>query len=128
MAATHKKQIDLLDCSALVVDGNAVSRNVILQQLRDFGMVTVEAANRPIEARNKLESRSFEVVLCEQRFPDTDYTGQELLDDLRRAQVLPYSTVFVMLTGEATYAQVSEAAESALDCYLVKPQDRKSVV
>lgn len=119
--ATSKKEIDLLDCSALVVDGNAVSRSVILQQLRDFGMTVVEAANRPIEARNKLETKPFEVVLCEQRFPDTDYTGQELLDDLRRAQILPYSTVFVMLTAEATYAQVSEAAESALDCYLIKP-------
>lgn len=84
-------------------------------------MTKVETANRPIEARNKLEAKSFEVVLCEQRFPDTDYTGQELLDDLRRAQLLPYSTVFVMLTGEATYAQVSEAAESALDSYLIKP-------
>lgn len=121
MTEKKKGQPDLIDCSALVVDGNAVSRSTILQQLRDFGMTAVEAANRPIEARTKLESKSFEVVLCEQRFPETDYTGQELLDDLRRAQVLPYSTVFVMLTGEATYAQVSEAAESALDSYLLKP-------
>lgn len=121
MSGKKQREIDLMDCSALVVDGNAVSRGVIAQQLRDFGMTAVETANRPIEARTKLETKSFEVVLCEQRFPDTDYTGQELLDDLRRAQVLPYSTVFVMLTGEATYAQVSEAAESALDSYLLKP-------
>ena len=121
MTRQKKGQPDLLSCATLVVDGNAVSRGVILQQLRDFGMADVETANRPIEARTKLEARAFEVVLCEQRFPDTDYTGQELLDDLRRAQILPYSTVFVMLTGEATYAQVSEAAESALDSYLIKP-------
>ncbi len=121
MNRPKRREPDLLDCTALVVDGNAISRGVILQQLRDFGMTAVEAANRPLEARSKLETKPFEIVLCEQRFPDTDYTGQELLDDLRRAQILPYGTVFVMLTAEATYAQVSEAAESALDSYLLKP-------
>lgn len=121
MTGKKKGQPDLFDCSALVVEGNSIARGLILQQLRDFGMTKVETANRPIEARTKLEAKAFEVVLCEQRFPDTDYTGQELLDDLRRAQILPYSTVFVMLTGKATYAQVSEAAESALDSYLIKP-------
>ena len=44
-----------------------------------------------------------------------------MLDDLRRAQLLPLSTVFVMITAEATYAKVNEAAESALDGYLIKP-------
>jgi tetratricopeptide (TPR) repeat protein len=48
-------------------------------------------------------------------------SGQDLLDDLRRNQLLPFSTVFIMVTGEATYAKVAEAAESALDGYLLKP-------
>ena len=120
---TRKKirEAQLVDCTALVVDGNSVSRGVIVQQLRDFGLTAVETASRPIEARTKLELKPFEIVLCEQSFAGTDYTGQELLDDLRRAQILPYGTVFVMLTAEASYAQVSEAAESALDSYLLKP-------
>lgn len=120
---TRKKirEAQLVECTALVVDGNSVSRGVIVQQLRDFGLTSVETASRPIEARTKLELKPFEIVLCEQSFAGTDYTGQELLDDLRRAQILPYGTVFVMLTAEATYAQVSEAAESALDSYLLKP-------
>ena len=48
-------------------------------------------------------------------------SGQDLLDDLRRNQLLPFSTIFIMITGEATYAKVAEAAESALDGYLLKP-------
>jgi tetratricopeptide (TPR) repeat protein len=48
-------------------------------------------------------------------------TGQDLLDDLRRNQLLPFFTVFVMITAEATYAKVAEAAESALDAYVLKP-------
>lgn len=48
-------------------------------------------------------------------------SGQDLLDDLRRSQRLPYSTVFVMVTGEAGYTRVAEAAEAALESYLLKP-------
>ena len=44
-----------------------------------------------------------------------------MLDDLRCAQLLPYSSVFIMVTAEATYAKVAEAAESSLDAYLLKP-------
>lgn len=112
---------DIADCRALVVDPNPTSRSIITSQLRDFGVVQVAQASRPSDARRALEFREYDIVLCEQSFPGTSYTGQALLDDLRRAQLLPSSTVFVMLTGEARYAQVAEAAESALDSYLLKP-------
>jgi CheY-like chemotaxis protein len=112
---------DIAECRVLVVDGNATSRSIIISQLRDFGVLDIAQASRPTDARRALEHKEFDVVLCEQRFPDSSYTGQALLDDLRRAQLLPLATVFVMLTGEASYAQVAEAAESALDSYLLKP-------
>ena len=112
---------DIAECRVLVVDGNATSRSIIISQLRDFGVLDIAQASRPTDARRALEYKEFDVVLCEQGFPDSSYTGQALLDDLRRAQLLPLATVFVMLTGEASYAQVAEAAESALDSYLLKP-------
>ena len=112
---------DLSDCTALVVDGNATSRSILISQLRDFGVGTVVQAARPVDARRQLEYRSFDFVLCEQRFPEESISGQDLLDDLRRNQLLPFSTIFIMITGEATYAKVAEAAESALDGYLLKP-------
>lgn len=61
------------------------------------------------------------MLLRSRYFPDSQSSGQTLLDDLRRAQLLPFSTVFFMVTTEATYAAVAEAAESALDGYLLKP-------
>lgn len=117
----HRLDPDIANCRVLVVDGNPTSRSIIVSQLRDFGVVQVAQASRPTDARRALEYREFDVVLCEQSFPSSTYTGQALLDDLRRAQLLPLGTVFVMLTGEASYAQVAEAAESALDSYLLKP-------
>ena len=112
---------DLSTSSALVIDANPTSRSVLVSQLRDFGMGTVVQTARLQDARRQLEFRKFDVVLCELHFADDTMTGQDLLDDLRRNQLLPFATVFLMVTGEATYTKVAEAAESALDGYLLKP-------
>ena len=112
---------DFSNCSALVVDGNPTSRSILVSQLRDFGVGTVVQAARAADARRQLEYRGFDFVLCELHFANESSSGQDLLDDLRRNQLLPFSTIFIMITGEATYARVAEAAESALDGYLLKP-------
>ena len=106
----------------MVIDGNPTSRAILVGQLRDFGVGTVVQCSRLADARRQLEYRAFDMVLCELHFGgDAHSSGQVLLDDLRRNQLLPFSTVFIMVTGEATYAKVAEAAESALDGYLLKP-------
>ena len=112
---------DFSACSALVVDGNPTSRSILVSQLRDFGVGTVVQAARTADARRQLEYRGFDFVLCELHFANEASSGQDLLDDLRRNLLLPFSTIFIMITGEATYAKVAEAAESALDGYLLKP-------
>ena len=114
-------ETDFSACSALVVDGNPTSRSILVSQLRDFGVANVAQAARPSDARRQLEYKTFDFVLCEQHFHPENISGQDLLDDLRRNQLLPFSTVFIMITGEATYSKVAEAAESALDGYLLKP-------
>lgn len=112
---------DLSGTQALVVDANPTSRSLLVSQLRDFGVGNVVQAARLPDARRQLEYRRFDIVLCELHFSGERMTGQDLLDDLRRNQMLPFSTVFIMVTGEATYSKVAEAAESALDGYLLKP-------
>jgi len=112
---------DLSASSALVIESNPTSRSILVSQLRDFGMGNVVQCARLADARRQLEFRTFDVVLCEHHFANEAMSGQDLLDDLRRNQLLPFSTVFIMVTAEATYAKVAEAAESALDGYLLKP-------
>lgn len=115
------KEEDLFASMALVVDGNPITRSILVSQLRDFGVSSVVQCSRLFDARRHLENRKFDVVLCEHHFEHERSTGQDLLDDLRRNQLLPFSTIFIMITAEATYAKVAEAAESALDGYLLKP-------
>nr|WP_295075103.1 response regulator [uncultured Roseateles sp.] len=107
--------------SALIIDSNATSRSLLSAQLRDLGVAVVRQATRVHDARMILEHKAYDIVLCDYHFDGTEMSGQDLLDELRREQLLPYSTVFVMVTGEATYAKVAEAAEAALDGYLIKP-------
>jgi CheY-like chemotaxis protein len=112
---------DIDRAHALVIDGNPTSRSIIASQLRELGVGNVTQASRLADGRRRLEAKRYDIVVCEQQFPGDNQSGQELLDDLRRAQLLPYATVFIMITGEARYEHVAEAAESALDSYLLKP-------
>ena len=112
---------DVDKCRALVVESNPTSRAVLVSMLREMGVGNVVSCSQAIDARRALENRVFDIVLCDYHFDRSEMSGQSLLDDLRRSQLLPYSTVFVMVTGEASYSHVAEVAEAALDSYLLKP-------
>lgn len=112
---------DLRHCQALIIDTNQASRSLLRSMLTDLGLQTIVQAAKISDARRALETRTFDVVICDYHFDGSDMTGSDLLDDMRRAQLLPLSTVFVMVTAEASYVKVAEAAESALDSYLIKP-------
>ena len=107
--------------AALVIDSNATSRSVTVQNLKDFGFGLVKQATKMVDGRNMLEHRQFNLVVCDYNFDIEASSGLSLLEELRRENLLPYSTVFIMIASEATYNQVAEAAESALDGLLLKP-------
>jgi cytochrome c-type biogenesis protein CcmH/NrfG len=119
--ARNDPSTDLSEARALVIDGNPQSRSTLVAQLRQFGMGTVMHCPRLVDARRKLEIGSFDVVVCDHYFERERISGQDLLDDLRRNHLLPFHTVFIIMSSEASYSMVAEAAESALDAYLIKP-------
>lgn len=106
---------------ALLVDGNQLLRSVTAAQLREAGVGQVVGAARLRDARMLLEQQFFDIVVCNRELQDSGESGQDLLDELRRERLLPYDTVFLMVTDRALYHQVVEAAEGALDGFLVRP-------
>ena len=109
---------------ALIIDPVPMSRSVLAAQLKDFGIGQVVQCGRLDEARRLLQSRPFDLVVCEMDFAGaagTRQSGQEFLEDVRRERLVPLVTVFIMVTTESAYAKVAEAAEAALDNYLLKP-------
>ena len=63
-------------------------------------MTKVVQCSRVRDARNRLEHTVFDYVLCEQYFTESNHSGQTLLDDLRRAQLLPFFHRVFMVTAE----------------------------
>ena len=118
---------DIVTASALLIDGNPRSRNVLAAMLHGFGVLTLVQTHSAEAARRMLEHRRFDIVLCEYHFEGHALNGQELLDDLRSAQLLPLATVVVMISGETAYAKIAEVAEAALDAYLIKPHSEQAL-
>lgn len=112
---------NVIDCCTLIIDSNQTSRSILVDMLRQIGIRNIFQCIRLSDARKKLENKKFDFVLCDYYFSDSSMTGQDFLEDLRRHQILPYSTVFIMLSSEASYQKVAEVAEAALDSYLLRP-------
>ncbi len=112
---------DIGRANALVIDCNNASRSVLVSLLREFGVAEVAQVRRAQDARSLLEVQRFDIVVCDYHFDGEPVSGQDLMDDLRLAHLLPLSTVVIMISAEAGHAKVAEAAEAALDAYLIKP-------
>lgn len=105
---------------ALVVDGHATARSMLVSQLRALGVGQVLQSATAHDARQHMATLGVDVLLVEYRL-DNDILGQTLIDDLRRDGLLPLRTVVVMLSSQASYQVVAQVAESALDGFVIKP-------
>ena len=106
--------------SALVVDGSAPVRISLRGLLQGFEMTDIDAAATVAEARRKLSSRKYDVILCEYHF-DGEETGQDLLEQIAEERMQPPPTIFIMVTTEANYPRVMSVAEIVPDEYILKP-------
>jgi DNA-binding NarL/FixJ family response regulator len=113
---------DLHLAKTLVIEPNPMLRSVTAGQLRSGGVGEVVTCAKMQQARELLERDTFDIVICNlQAGEPGESSAQDLLNELRREQLLPFSTVFLMVTEQITYAQAMEAAETALDGFLVRP-------
>jgi CheY-like chemotaxis protein len=110
---------DIHKARALLIEGNALLRSVTANQLRDIGIGHVAQAQRPKDARLMIEA--YDIIVCNREFEGSLSGGQDLLDELRRENQLPHTTVFLMVASEAMYHHVVEAAEASLDGLLITP-------
>lgn len=112
--------MDLRDKYGLLIDDMADMRTTVRIQLADGGLEKCDQARNVKEAVQKLSLRHYDLIVCDYNLGQ-GADGQQLLELLRRRQILPLSTAFLMITGETSYEQVATAAEYAPDDYLLKP-------
>ena len=104
----------------LIIDAHAGMRSSMRGILSAFGVVHVEMANTANDAIRRLQTKPFDIIICDYFLGDGS-DGQQLLEQLRHENLISLSTVFIMVTAESVYERVVSAVELAPDDYLIKP-------
>jgi CheY-like chemotaxis protein len=113
-------QQSLTQKRVLIVDRHAPARDSLRQLLGVMGVTTVHGAGNSAEVIRQVKAHRFDIILSDFVLDD-GRDGQQLLEELRHANLIPLSTVYVIITSERGYTNVVSLAELAPDDYLIKP-------
>lgn len=112
--------IDLSQQRFLVIDDQAQAREALRTVAQTVGAFSVEFAGNYQDALYRIRNNRPDVILCDYMLGESR-TGQQLLEELRRFELLQDETIFMMVTGEQSYEQVVAAVELVPDDYIIKP-------
>lgn len=103
----------------LVVDESLSAREIIRYALENsFSKIEIDEASNSREAKEKLEHRQYDFILCDWESPAIK--GDKLLQWMRKHPALN-TTPFIMLTSKNDRSYIMKALQSGVNSYLVKP-------
>lgn len=105
----------------LIIDDSATVLESIRATLGVVGITAVDTSKNILDARRRMTSKNYGLVLCDYNLGRGQESGQQFLESLRSKGDLPLSTIFIMVTAENSYERVVATAEIAPDDYLLKP-------
>lgn len=114
--------VDMRGKRALVLDDSSTMRQILRMAIQNIGVTSIDLSDTVHDALYKLakQGRKYDFILCDYILGN-DKDGQQFLEELRHRKLLPYNTVFIMVTAERAYVKVVNAVELAPDDYLLKP-------
>ncbi len=104
----------------LIVDRHSPARDSLRLMLASLGVTMVHGAGSSAEVIRQVSANRFDIILSDFVLDD-GRDGQQLLEELRHAHLIPLGTVYMIITSERTYTNVVALAELAPDEYLIKP-------
>ncbi len=104
----------------LVIDDQPLARDALRTIAQTIGAFAVEFAANYQDAIYRIRNNAPDIILCDYVLGD-GRSGQQLLEELRRFNLLADETIFMMVTGEQSYEQVVSAVELVPDDYIIKP-------
>jgi tetratricopeptide (TPR) repeat protein len=104
----------------LIVDRHPPARDALRLMLGALGVTAVHGAGNSAEVIRQVKGNRFDIILSDFVLDD-GRDGQQLLEELRHAHLIPLSTVYMIITSERSYTNVVALAELAPDDYLIKP-------
>jgi len=103
----------------LIVDEPTKAREIIRYALENsFSKIEIDEACSDTEAREKLENRCYDLVLCD--WESRNIRGDELLKWIRNHPTLN-KTSFIMVTSKNEKLYLMNALQSGVTSYLLKP-------
>lgn len=112
--------LNLKNHKILLIEDYAIMRTSIK------GMLHFGEAQNIVESHNAqmaivaMEKQKFDIVICDYHL-GSGKNGQQLLEEAKHRKLLPYSTIFIMVTAEQTATMVMGVMENKPDDYLAKP-------
>lgn len=109
------------------MDDFAGMRSMLRNMLTPFRPEHIVEAKTGEEALDAIEEHDFDIILCDYNLgPGKD--GQEVLEEIKERELLPYSSIYIMTTAENTSEMVMGAVEYSPDDYLSKPFTKEVLI
>ncbi|HEC12160.1 MAG TPA: response regulator [Acidiferrobacteraceae bacterium] len=109
------------DKKVLVIDDFPEMRSSLRRMLDSFGVESCDDVDSGERAIEKMEEKAYDIVLCDYNLGLDRKDGQQVLEEAKHRELLPYHVIFMMITAENTMAMVMGAVEYKPDDYLTKP-------
>ncbi len=102
------------------MDDFAGMRTMLRNMLLPYRPEHIAEAASGEEALKAIQDYDFDIILCDYNLgPGKD--GQQILEEIKERELLPYSSIYIMTTAENTSEMVMGAVEYSPDDYLSKP-------
>ncbi len=104
----------------LIVDDFPEMRSTLRGLLLTWQPERIETARSGDDAIEKLQQSRFDIILCDYNLGEGK-DGQQVLEEARHRNLLPFSSAFIMVSAETNSQMVMGALEQQPDGYISKP-------
>lgn len=110
--------------SILIIDELPQVRTMLRELLTRCGADTIESLSDAERALEWMAAERPDIILCGYDLGEGK-DGQQVLEQAREQDLIPYSTIFILISAENTLRRVMGAVEHEPDTYLAKPFTRE---
>ncbi|CAK0746030.1 Response regulator [Gammaproteobacteria bacterium] len=115
---------DIRTKTILIIDDMTSVRSALRHIFASMGAMKVELAADGDEALRRMASTPYDIILCDYNLGE-NRDGMQVFEEAKQRHLVGLSTVFIMITGEASLAMVLGVVEYRPDEYLIKPITRQ---
>ena len=113
-------KLDLKNKTILVVEDYPVMRKAMKNMLVTLGAQYIFEADNGRVAIATMKKRKYDIVLCDYDLGEGK-TGQQVLEEARHKKLIPFDTIFIIVSAHQSASFVLSSIENKPDEYLAKP-------